>query len=229
MIDYTEHDLFHHAFTERPLPWDVGTAMLETSGYMLLRNAADATVLEYTEEQGYRSLDPEVTVIYPRTLEKSEPAVFLPAGRYHADVRNGENTEITLSLSTAERCAEIRTDAEDFNFEVDDRGQICAVDIPVAERTYYITLSSMDPQDHEEVRLEGITGYEPLRFGQIRHSLYVEGISERTQQDLYLNGAEASLDLLTRGFPQEEKQEQKKPERELLYNFPAEDPSGEED
>ena len=229
MIDYTEHDLFHHVFTERPLPWDVGTAMLETSGYMQLRNAADATVLEYTEEQGYRSLDPEVTVIYPRTLEKSEPAVFLPAGRYHADVRNGENTEITLSLSTAERCAEIRTDAEDFDFEVDDRGQICAVDIPVAERTYYITLSSMDPQDHEEVRLEGITGYEPLRFGQIRHSLYVEGISERTQQDLYLNGAEASLDLLTRGFPQEEKQEQKKPERELLYNFPAEDPSGEED
>ncbi len=228
MIDYTEHDLFHHAFTERPLPWDVGTAMLETSGYMVLRNAADAPVLEYTEEQGYRSLSPEVTVIYPRTMVKSEPAVFLPAGRYHADVRNGENTEITLSLSTAERSAEVRTDAGDFDFAVDDRGQLCTVEIPDAERTYYITLCSTDPQDQEEVRLEGITGYEPLRFGQIRHALYVEGISERTQQDLYLNGQEASLELLKRGFPQEEKQEQKKPERELLFNTAAEDPTGED-
>lgn len=229
MIDYTEHDLFHNAFVQRPLPWDAGMAMLQTSGYMVLRNAADAPVLEYSEEHGCRSLSPEVAVTYPRSLEESKPAVFLPAGRYHADVRNGENTEITVSLSTAERSAEVRTDAGDFDFEVDDRGQLCTVEIPDAERTYYITLCSMDPQDQKEVRLEGITGYEPLRFGQIRHSLYVEGISERTQQDLYLNGQEASLDLLTRGFPQEEKQEQKKPERELLYNFPAEDPSGEED
>ena len=68
-----------------------------------------------------------------------------------------------------------------------------------------------------------------LRFGQIRHILYVEGINERTQQDLYVNGVETSVALLKQGFPQEEKQEQKKQERELLYNFPAEDPSEEED
>ena len=220
-LDYVEHDQFHRFFVDRPVPIPGELGLFLTKNKLVLRNAANEDVLHINEEEGYRALSDRVKIRIPKALKGARPVMYAPAGSYTVDVRETEMTESAVTFATGKRSVEIRTDADTYSFEVDDEKETCAAVIPQVESTYYITIKSTDPQDQKEVRLEGVTGYEPLRFGQIRHTLYVEGISEKTQQDLYVDGREASLDLLTLGFPQEEKQEQK--DRELLFNTAAED------
>ena len=212
---YFPREEVYDVFKSRPAPLDDSVCGLFSSSPMSVKNAAGEEMLRIGPD-GWTPCRDDVEVHPAFTMKPAPPFVSMPAGFYSITNNAPDGERCILRFTTLHRAAEIETDARELSLQVDDREQICCVNVMEIGRSYRLRLRASDPEDYEDVRLEGITGREGLRLAQIRHALYAEGVSEQTEQKLCIGENEMPLAMLKNRFPGAE--------RERLFNLaPQED------
>lgn len=173
--------------------WDIrGTGdawgMLSTEQSLSVMNA-EGDLLASVTDQGVVSHQDDIYQI-PLTDEPEDcgPLLQLPEGNYLVRNDEPEKDTLTLTYTNAECSVKLNTAARMAEIMLRQERELAYVEISQPECPFSIEFETMERENVEQVKLEGVTGLEPLCFVRQGKVLYGTGIAECDQIRLCRNG-----------------------------------------
>ena len=149
----------------------------------------NGNMLAWVTKSGVRSLQADIFQI-PLTDEPEDAWMLLqvPEGQYL--VRNDEpdNSELALNFVGGDCLLELNTQARLAEILLSQERELSCAVISEPGCAFSIAFETISDADTEQVKLEGITGEEPLCFAKKQNVLYGMGIACCQEIQLYRNG-----------------------------------------
>lgn len=207
-ISMTEYENFKKVWDNRGSEAALG--MMTANQDLTVMNP-DGDMLACVTKSGVRSLQADIFQI-PLTDEAPEAGTLLqiPEGQYLVRNDEAEEEELALSFAGSQCLLELNTQARMAEIVLNQERELACAVISEPGCAFSIEFETVGEADTEQVKLEGITGEQPLCFAKQQNVLYGAGIAWGQEIRLYRNGTQVNADCireLNRERPKEKEYE----------------------
>lgn len=157
----------------------------------------DGDVLACVTETGVQSRQDDIYQI-PLTDDPADAGTLLqlPEGQYLVRNDEPEKNELTLTFANNQCLLELNTAARMAEVVLNQERELACAVISEPGCAFAIEFEMMGQDGPEQVRLEGITGEQPLCFARRQDRLYGSGIAQGEELRFYRNGAQEDVSCI---------------------------------
>ena len=193
-ISMTEYENFKKVWDNRGSEAALG--MMTADQDLTIMNP-DGDTLACVTKAGVQSWQKDIFQI-PLTDEPVDAGLLLqvPEGQYLVRNDEPERGELTLSFAGRECLLEVNTQARMAEIVLNQERQLACAVISEPGCAFSIEFETVGDADTEQVKLEGITGEEPLCFAKQQDLLCGTGMAWCREIRLYRNGEQVDTDCI---------------------------------